>query len=73
MILYKRLILTLALYFSQFVVASEPERVVVVGAGIVGASIAYHAAVDGMQVTVLDKQAPASRASKDTFAWLNAS
>lgn len=73
MILYKRLILTLVLYYSQYVVASETEQVVVVGAGIVGASIAYHAAVEGMQVTVLEKQAPASRASKGTFAWLNAS
>ena len=47
-------------------------RVVVAGAGIVGASIAYHLALAGASVTVIDKQAPASHASRGTFAWINA-
>jgi glycine/D-amino acid oxidase-like deaminating enzyme len=51
---------------------SKALRVVVAGAGIVGASIAYHLALAGAAVTVIDKQAPASHASRGTFAWINA-
>ncbi|MBT6209832.1 MAG: FAD-binding oxidoreductase [Woeseia sp.] len=47
-------------------------RVVVAGAGIVGASIAYHLAKSGASVTVIDKQGPATHASRGTFAWVNA-
>ena len=47
-------------------------QVVVAGAGIVGASIAYHLSRAGASVTVIDKQAPASHASRGTFAWINA-
>ncbi len=50
---------------------SPKPRVLVVGAGIVGASITYHLAKRGAQVTVIDKQAPASHASRGTFAWVN--
>ena len=45
---------------------------VVAGAGIVGASIAYHLAKRGVRVTVIEKTAPASHASRGTFAWVNA-
>ncbi len=51
---------------------TRPLRVVVAGAGIVGASIAYHLARAGAAVTVIDKQAPATNASRGTFAWINA-
>ncbi len=51
---------------------SRGLRVVVAGAGIVGASIAYHLSLAGAAVTVIDKQAPASHASRGTFAWINA-
>jgi glycine/D-amino acid oxidase-like deaminating enzyme len=47
-------------------------KVVVVGAGIVGASIAYHLAKAGASVTVIDKEGPATHASRGTFAWINA-
>ena len=47
-------------------------RVVVVRAGIIGASIAWHLARAGITVTVLDRQGPATCASRGTFAWLNA-
>jgi len=47
-------------------------KVVIAGAGIVGASIAYHLAKAGAQVTVIDKVGPASHASRGTFAWINA-
>jgi len=47
-------------------------RVVVVGAGIVGASIAYHLACRQAQVTVLERHQPGAGASSHSFAWLNA-
>jgi len=50
----------------------NPLRVVVAGAGIVGASIAYHLAKAGVLVTVIDKTGPATHASRGTFAWINA-
>lgn len=46
---------------------------VVVGAGIVGASIAYHLARRGVSITVIDREAPASGASGRSFSWINAS
>lgn len=52
--------------------AEKPLRVVVAGAGIVGASIAYHLAKAGTAVTVIDRQGPATHASRGTFAWINA-
>lgn len=47
-------------------------KIVVVGAGIVGASIAYHLAKTGAAVTVIDAVGPATQASRGTFAWINA-
>ena len=54
------------------VFAGRKLRVVVAGAGIVGASIAYHLAKAGASVTVVDKEGPATHASRGTFAWINA-
>jgi glycine/D-amino acid oxidase-like deaminating enzyme len=48
------------------------RRVVVIGAGIVGASIAYHLARRGAAVTVLDRGQPAGEATEKSFAWINA-
>ena len=48
------------------------SRVVVVGAGIVGASIAYRIAARGFAVTLIDKASPGSGASSHSFAWINA-
>ena len=48
------------------------SRVVVIGAGIVGASIAYRLAERGLNVTLIDKAAPGSGASSHSFAWVNA-
>lgn len=48
-------------------------RIVVIGAGIVGASIAYHLAGRGAQVTIIDKGAPAAGATAKSFAWINVS
>ncbi len=52
--------------------AAEGLRVVVAGAGIVGASIAWHLARAGASVTVIDRQGPATHASRASFAWINA-
>ena len=48
------------------------DRVVVVGAGIIGASVAYHMAKRGADVVVVEKEGPAAGASRNSFAWLNA-
>ncbi len=50
-----------------------PRRVVVVGSGIVGSSIAYNLARRGAEVTVCEMAAPASGATSKSFAWINAS
>lgn len=49
-----------------------PLRVGVAGGGIVGASIAYHLARAGAQVTLFEKAQPGSGATQNSFAWLNA-
>jgi len=47
-------------------------RIAVIGAGILGASIAYHLARRGADVTVLDRGQPAGEATEKSFAWVNA-
>ena len=47
--------------------------VIVIGAGIVGASIAYNLSKRGCDVLILDKSGPAAQASGNSFAWINAS
>ena len=46
--------------------------VVVIGAGIVGTSIAWRIASRGARVTIVDKSDPGSGASSHSFAWINA-
>jgi glycine/D-amino acid oxidase-like deaminating enzyme len=46
---------------------------VVVGAGIVGASVAYHAARAGAVVTLFDAGRPGAGVTADSFAWIRAS
>lgn len=43
-----------------------------VGAGIVGASVAYHLSRVGARVTLFEKAQPGSGATQNSFAWLNA-
>jgi glycine/D-amino acid oxidase-like deaminating enzyme len=53
-------------------VASHPH-VIVVGAGIIGASIAWHLARRGAPVTLVDAGQPGGVATAASFAWINAS
>ncbi len=53
--------------------ASSSLRIVVVGGGIVGASIAYHLVRRGADVVLVEKTAPAAEASGRSFGWINAS
>lgn len=50
---------------------TQGKRVVVVGAGIVGASLAYHLAGKGAMVTVVEAQDIASGVTGRSFAWIN--
>jgi glycine/D-amino acid oxidase-like deaminating enzyme len=50
-----------------------PKHVIVVGAGIIGASIAYHLARDGARVSVLDAGEAGGLATRKSWAWINAS
>ena len=50
----------------------DARHVVVIGAGIVGASIAWRVASRGARVTIVDRAEPGSGASSHSFAWINA-
>jgi len=50
--------------------AASDETVIVVGAGIVGASVAYHAARAGAVVTLVDAGRPGVGGTADSFAWI---
>ena len=51
-----------------------PKKIIVVGAGIVGASLAYHLAKAGASVTVVDAlPKPGGVATPNTWGWINAS
>lgn len=52
---------------------TDRPHVVVVGAGILGASIAWHLIRDGARVTILDANAPGGIATRHSWAWINAS
>jgi glycine/D-amino acid oxidase-like deaminating enzyme len=49
------------------------KRVIVIGSGIIGASIAYHLAKAGAEVTVIEAGAPGGVATRASWAWINAS
>jgi glycine/D-amino acid oxidase-like deaminating enzyme len=50
----------------------RPLRVGVVGAGILGASVALHLADAGAHVTLFESTGPAAGATRNSYAWLNA-
>src|SRR5882672_5238210 len=49
------------------------KHIVVVGAGIIGASIAWHLTVAGARVSVFDANGAGGVATRNSFAWINAS
>lgn len=52
--------------------AARP-KIIVIGAGIIGASIAWHLARLGAAVTVIEAGEPGGVATRDSWAWINAS
>ena len=49
----------------------EPRRCAVIGAGVLGASIAARLAAAGQHVTLLDQREPGQATSRWSFAWIN--
>ncbi len=49
------------------------KRIIVVGAGIIGASIAWHLSKAGAEVTVIEAGEPGGVATRNSWAWINAS
>lgn len=52
--------------------ANSNPRIVIIGAGIVGASIAYNLSLRDADVTVVDASSPGMAASHASYAWINA-
>lgn len=48
------------------------RRIAVIGAGIVGASVAFRLAQSGAQVWIIDRSRPGSGTTSTSFAWVNA-
>lgn len=51
---------------------AEGAHIAVVGAGIVGSSIAYNLVKQGARVTLIDRSTVGGATSHGTFAWINA-
>ena len=49
------------------------KHVLIIGAGVIGAAIAYQSARRGLRTTVVDAAGPAAAASGASFGWINAS
>ena len=54
------------------VIPKKPLNVAVIGAGILGAAIAWRLALRGAHVALIDKGRPGHGASSHSFAWINA-
>src|SRR6266480_3086794 len=51
---------------------AQRKRIVIAGGGILGANIAYRLAKRGASVTLLERAKPATGATANSFAWINA-
>ena len=51
---------------------SKTKEAVIIGAGIIGCSIAYELSKRGVKVTLIDKNPPGSACSGSSFSWINA-
>lgn len=47
--------------------------ILVIGAGIIGATCAYYLAREGARVAIIDSRGPGGVATPASFAWINAS
>ena len=47
-------------------------KAIVVGAGVVGSSVAYRLAQAGAEVTIVEERRPGGGTSSVTYAWVNA-
>jgi glycine/D-amino acid oxidase-like deaminating enzyme len=65
--------MSIAAAYSSKLAGLNRDHVVVIGAGIIGSSIAYHLAKRGARVTLLERERPAAGTTRNSFAWLNAS
>jgi len=52
--------------------AAPRQRILIAGGGIIGANLAYRLAKRGVAVTLLERTRPASGATANSFAWINA-
>jgi glycine/D-amino acid oxidase-like deaminating enzyme len=52
--------------------ARAQDRIIIVGGGILGASICYRLSQRGAHVTLLERSQPAAGATGKSFAWINA-
>ena len=52
---------------------TDKPNILVVGAGIIGASIAWHLVRHGARVTIIDAGDPGGIATRNSWAWINAS
>ena len=48
------------------------KSIAIIGGGVIGASAAYHLALRGARVTVIEKASPGAAATAASFAWINA-
>ncbi len=53
-------------------IPEKPQKVAVIGAGILGAAIAWRLAHRGVHVALIDKGQPGHGASSHSFTWINA-
>ena len=49
------------------------KHCIVIGSGILGASVAWHLVRAGAEVTILEAEQAGGRATRDSWAWINAS
>ena len=57
---------------TQAYASADKRHIAVIGAGIVGSSIAYNLVKQGARVTLIDRSTVGGATSHATFAWINA-